>query len=245
MKSVILKALIVLFLGVFVFSAVQFYRVTKTTNEEKQEVSALAEIVQTNRKTAQKKAKAKQDAGILALQKKNPDAFGWIKIEGTRVDYPVMFTPEDPQKYLRLTFSGKYSIGGVPFLDAAYFPGCGNAIIYGHRMDNGTMFADLQNYRDKNYFKSHRNIMFTTLEGEKTYEIISVFLAKKGSGFLYYDYTDLTDPVQFEEYLQNVKALSLYDTGVTAVFGDALLTLSTCSYHTTDGRLAVVARQCS
>ncbi len=245
MKSVILKALIVLFLGVFVFSAVQFYRVTKTTNEEKQEVSALAEIVQTNRKTAQKKAQAKQDAGILALQKKNPDAFGWIKIEGTRVDYPVMFTPEDPQKYLRLTFSGKYSIGGVPFLDAAYFPGCGNAIIYGHRMDNGTMFADLQNYRDKNYFKSHRNITFTTLEGEKTYEIISVFLAKKGSGFLYYDYTDLTDPVQFEEYLQNVKALSLYDTGVTAVFGDALLTLSTCSYHTTDGRLAVVARQCS
>ena len=213
MKSVILKALIVLFLGVFVFSAVQFYRVTKTTNEEKQEVSALAEIVQTNRKTAQKKAQAKQDAGILALQKKNPDAFGWIKIEGTRVDYPVMFTPEDPQKYLRLTFSGKYSIGGVPFLDAAY--------------------------------KSHRNITFTTLEGEKTYEIISVFLAKKGSGFLYYDYTDLTDPVQFEEYLQNVKALSLYDTGVTAVFGDALLTLSTCSYHTTDGRLAVVARQCS
>lgn len=184
--------------------------------------------------------------GELAAE--NGDFFGWVSIDGTEIDYPVMYTPKRPEYYLRRAFDKTSANSGTPFLDGRCFVGCGNYIVYGHRMRNGTMFFDLLNYADEAFWREHPIVHFDTLEEYGDYEILAAFYSRIYSAidedvFRYYQYTDLTEEAVFDEYLQNVRAAALYDTGVEAVFGDQLLTLSTCSYHTEDGRFVVVARK--
>ena len=181
------------------------------------------------------------------LNKQNNDLFGWLRIDETPINYPVMHTPDDPQYYLRRAFDKSSSQSGTPFLDAACHEGCGNYIIYGHHMKNETMFGTLPKYADKEYWEQHKTICFDTLYEHGEYEVIAAFygkaIAEGGPGFRYYQYTDLTDPAVFAEYMEQVKAAAAYDTGITAEYGDELITLSTCSYHTTDGRFVVVAKK--
>lgn len=182
-----------------------------------------------------------------ALYEQNNDLFGWLCIEGTPINYPIMHTPEDPQYYLRRAFDKRDSQSGTPFLDGACFESCGNYIIYGHHMKNGTMFGALPKYAEKKYWEQHKTISFDTLYEHGEYEVIAAFYGKavaEGTpSFRYYQYTDLTDPAVFEEYMEQVKAAAIFDTGITAVYGDELITLSTCSYHTDNGRFVVVARR--
>ncbi len=182
------------------------------------------------------------------LYKQNHDLFGWVGIDGTALNYPVMHTPDDPEHYLRRAFDGSYSVSGVPFLDGDCYTGCGNYIVYGHHMMNGTMFTAITDYADESFWKAHSVIRFDTLDEAGEYEVLAAFYAKvykvnEQGVFRYYNYTDLTDEAVFDEYLDHVRAAALYDTGVTAEYGDQLLTLSTCSYYTADGRFVVVARK--
>ena len=182
------------------------------------------------------------------LREENPDFCGWISIEGTELNYPVMHTPSEPERYLRRSFDGKYSVSGTPFLDGACYEGCGNYIVYGHMMKNGTMFAALKDYTSEDFWREHPVIRFDTPERAAEYEVLAAFYSRayyqdETGVFRYYRYTDLTDPSAFEEYLAGVRAAALYDTGVDAQYGDELLTLSTCSYHTDNGRFVVVARR--
>lgn len=182
------------------------------------------------------------------LYEQNQDLFGWVSIDGTELNYPVMHTPDDPEHYLHRAFDGTNSSSGVPFLDGKCYTSCGNYIVYGHHMKNGTMFAALLDYADKEFWKKHPIIRFDTLEKEGKYEVLAAFYGKAyrvgdENVFRYYNYTDLTDETAFHEYMDFVSQSSLYDTGVTAEYGDQLLTLFTCSYHTTDGRFVVVAKE--
>ena len=183
------------------------------------------------------------------LKAENPDFVGWIKIEGTSVNYPVVQTKAEPQYYLRRSFEGSYSIAGTPFLDAQCDMEKGiGLIIYGHNMKNGSMFKTLLSYTDKGFWKENPSIFFDTLYEEGVYEIIGAFYSKvyyqdETDVFRFYSYTNLADPELFSEYVANVKELSLYDTGITADYGDTLLTLVTCSYQTENGRFVVVARK--
>lgn len=85
------------------------------------------------------------------MKEQNPDFFGWISIEGTELNYPVMHTPKDEEYYLRRDFNGEDSQSGVPFLSASCYEGCGNYLIYGHNMKNGSMFATLLAYADRDF----------------------------------------------------------------------------------------------
>lgn len=181
------------------------------------------------------------------LHEKNLDYWGWLRIGDTAIDYPVMHTPEDPEHYLHRDFDGSFSSRGVPFLDGACTEEGGNLLIYGHHMKDGTMFGTLPAYAKADYWQAHPSIRLQTAAGEETYTVLAAFYTKVYTGddtgvFRYYQYTDLTDPDVFREYVQQAQAAALYDTGVTAEYGDRLLTLSTCSYHTQDGRFVVVAR---
>lgn len=183
----------------------------------------------------------------LPLKEENPDFYGWLSIDDTDIDYPVMFTPEDPEHYLRRDFYGSPSLSGVPFLDASCTREGGNYLIHGHNLNNGDMFADLLSYSKEAYWREHPLIRFDTLEAAGSYEVIGVFYSQvygrdQSGVFRYYRYTDLSQPEIFEEYVRQVKAASLYETGVEASCGDQLLTLSTCSYHTENGRFVVVAK---
>lgn len=188
------------------------------------------------------------------LYRENPDIIGWIKIEGTNINYPVMQTKDDPEFYLRRGFDAEYSLSGTPFLDAKsdiFEPTC-NWVIYGHHMKDGTMFRDVTKYADYDFYEEHKIIEFDTIykeTGQAEYEIVAAFYAEiknvDEGGFKYYQYAGITTEESFNEYVEGVKEMSVYDTGVDAEYGDQLLTLSTCNYHVDDGRgrFAVVAKR--
>ena len=116
------------------------------------------------------------DAGILALHEKNPDCIGWLTIDGTRIDYPVMYRPGDKNYYLHRDFNGEYSANGCLFLAEECVPGdSDNLIIYGHHMNSRKMFADLEKYKDEGFYEEHPTILFRTIWGNEQYQIFAAF----------------------------------------------------------------------
>ena len=191
----------------------------------------------------------------VKLYKKNHDLIGWIKIPDTKLDYPVMQTAgenQDPEFYLRKDFKKEYKISGTPFMDAnsdIYLP-TANWIVYGHNMNNGSMFADLTKYDDPEFFRKHRYIFFDTIYKKGVYRVFAAaktqVRSKDYDGFVYYHYPAITTREDYDYYVENVKAISTVKTKITPEFGDQLLTLSTCSYHLSDtsmGRYIVVAKE--
>lgn len=184
------------------------------------------------------------------LYEQNPDFIGWLSIEGTKINYPVMHTPDNPQYYLRKNFNGDYDIGGMLFADyrCSFDPASTDIIIYGHHMNNGTMFGPLMDFKETDYLESHRTITFDTLYRPGTYQIFAAFLSAAydddSDAFKYYDFIQAGSEEEFQEYLDNIKALSLYyDEANAPVFGDEFITLSTCDYTQEDGRFAVLAKR--
>lgn len=181
------------------------------------------------------------------LAQQNPDMFGWIKIDGTPVDYPVMHTPDDPEKYLRRGFDGEYSMAGTIFLDCRCSPDSDNLIVYGHNMKNNTMFGSILNYKDQSYWELHPVIHFDTLHEKQDYEVLAAFYDRvytpKDTCFKYYNFIDAADGYAFDDAIRSYREKALYDTGVSAQYGDTLLTLSTCAYHVENGRFVIVARK--
>ena len=186
---------------------------------------------------------------MAEIYAKNQDVVGWVKIDRTKLDYPVMHTPEDPEKYIHLNFEERYTYGGLPFLqgDCSMDPESDNLIIYGHNMNDGSMFATLMYYTEQAYWKIHPQVQFSTLYEDRTYEIVAAFYDRVYYNyedvFKFYQFIDAEDEESFNEAMAYYKEHSLYDTGVTAEYGDRLLTLVTCAYHHQYGRFVVIARQ--
>ena len=181
-----------------------------------------------------------------ALHSENPDCIGWIKIEGTAIDYPVMYHPSEENYYLHRDFYGEYSANGCLFLSELCNPKASdNLIIYGHHMNSGKMFAALDQYKDSGFYLEHPLISYDTLQGSETYQIFAVFCTPvyTGNDFPYYTFTKAEDAADYQGYIKAVKERSLYDTGISAVFGEKLLTLSTCEYSQRNGRVVVVAKK--
>lgn len=190
-----------------------------------------------------------KQASYRNLYLENADMVGWIQIEGTNIDYPVMQTPADPTYYLKHDFEKNYTDYGCPFMQAncdALRPS-DNLIIYGHNMKDGSMFADLAKYRSKDFWQTHKTVWFDTELGSSAYEIFAVIhttvQADAADAFLFYRFVDAASPEDFAAYVSACKARALYDTGVSAEYGDKLLTLSTCDNITDNGRWLVIAKQ--
>ena len=172
------------------------------------------------------------ETSFESLFSENSDMVGWIFIEGTGVNYPVMQT--------------KYSDLGVPYVqENCDLATSDNIIIYGHHIKGGKMFGSLDKFTSKFFYEKHKIIQFNTLTEQSQYQIIAVFktIAYSASGFRYYDFVNAEDEADFNAYVSRCKELSLYDTGVTAKYGDRLLTLSTCKRFAENGRLVVVAKK--
>lgn len=194
---------------------------------------------------------AQEDKRILPqyaeLYKENKDLYGWIKIADTKINYPVMQSPEDPEKYLHTNFEQEYSYAGLPFLDVRCSAESDNLLIYAHNLLNGTMFRSLPKYENKDYWKTHPIIEFNTLYEKQEYEVMAAFYDrvyyKAEDVFKFYEFVDASDEQEYNEAIQHFKDKQIYETGVTATYGDQLLTLVTCAYHTSNGRFVVVARK--
>ena len=181
------------------------------------------------------------------LYQLNNDLVGWISVPGTNVDYPVVQRKDTIDYYLRRDYYGKYDSHGCIYVREVCDVNqpSDNVTIYGHRMKDNTMFGQLAKYEKKEFWQEHQFIYFDTLTEFHTYQIISVFTttASVGEGFQYHLYVDALAPEDLTEFLANCKANALYDTGLTAEYGDKLLTLSTCEYTHSNGRLVVVAKR--
>lgn len=230
MKKLIKILFVMVLTVVFAVSTFFIYQYFSTFNTEQEVFEVIAdEYENTDEKTTQS-----QENSLLSLHKQNNDLIGWIKIEDTNINYPVMHG----DYYLKHNFNKEYSDYGVPFvLDGI----TDNTIIYGHNMKTKTMFHDLINYADYDFYKEHKYIEFTTLESSNTYEIIYAFKTTGNSDIYNYSYFNSAD--DFVAFNSKCSELSLYDTRVKAECGDKLITLSTCEYSRNDGRFVVIAKE--
>lgn len=182
------------------------------------------------------------------LYDSNKRLIGWLKIDDTKIDYPVMQTTNN-EYFLNHNFNQQTDRNGALFLDkdCDVLAPSTNLIIYGHHMKSGNMFGTLDKYSSEEYYKEHPIIQFDSIYEKGTYEIMYVFRSRiyneEDVVFKYYQFIDAMSQQEFESNMAEMAALSLYDTGVTASYGDHLLTLSTCDYYVNDGRFVVVAKR--
>lgn len=186
---------------------------------------------------------AEKYGDIYAL---NNDMVGWIRIDGTNIDYPVMQMKESQDYYLYRNFDKEYSKYGVPYVsEKCDIKTSDNIVLYGHHMKDGSMFSELCNYEDEEFYQQHKIIQFDTLDNFGEYEVIAVFKLSVYTDdcFEYYRFTDAESEVDFVKFVTTCKELALFDIGVTAKYGDRLITLSTCEYSQKNGRIVVVAKK--
>lgn len=182
-----------------------------------------------------------QPHSISELTSMNSDCFGWISIKGTNINYPVMHTPDNPQMYLNRNFYCEYSFSGVPFLDGRCSADSTNLIIYGHHMNNGTMFSDLCNYTSSSYRDEHKAVVLETKDGVSAYTVFAVLKVKSDDEW--YRFTSALTKNRYNSMVEYAKEKSIYETGITPKYGQQILTLSTCYGYNQDDRILVLAVQ--
>lgn len=220
--------------------------------QHKAQEKELKNLLETEEKSGHKSADLSKKADRTCLDKfktlysQNSDLTGWLAIAGTGIDDPVVQCEEDTY-YLSHNFykeEDKYGCLYIKGLADVHTPGT-NVIIYGHNMKDGSMFGALDSYRSENFYREHDLISFDTIYEERSYQILSVFETSlsQEDAYPYYQFYHAATETEFEDFYDNVKSMSLYDTGVTAEYGDTFLTLSTCSDAGEDQRFVVVAKR--
>ena len=245
-KSKLNKKILLIILLILIVVCVIAYKLIEQDKEKEEE--NYANILK-NIQVTPTETETERMLQVKELQKENPDIVGWLEIEGTEINYPVL-QDNDNEYYMTHNYKKEYSKDGSLFLDKDYdweIPST-NLLIYGHNNSNNKMFHNLLDYKDESFYKEHPTIKFTTEKEDAEYEIIATFYSRvyyksETNVFRYYYFLNAESEQEFNDYIENSKQASLYDTGKTAEYGDQLITLSTCSYHTENGRFAVVARK--
>lgn len=250
-QKISLKIITLLLSAVLVLSEFMVFRELSVQQKEKDDFTELKEIIEVTEsqppesitpipdKTSKPKKTAVRDLSKLFAA--NDDCIGWICIPDTAVNYPVMHTPENPQKYLRKNFKGKYSVSGVPFMDGRCTSDSDNIILYGHNMRNGTMFASLRHYTKQPFCAKHRVIEFQTAEGLKLYRLFAVLKTNKNDEW--YNFITAEERATFEKYISGAKSCSLYKSDFMPEYGHQLFTLSTCYGRNKNNRLLIIAAE--
>lgn len=254
MKKTINRILTVLFALIFLISAFLIARYYIQSRQAANKYDEFAEQVHEIEDRQDPSGSEEQEGEVLpqyaSLKKQFPDMVGWIRIDGTVVDYPVA-QGENNSYYLHHAFDGSDSDHGCIFADKScdMESPSDNIILYGHHMKDGSMFAVLDQYKKKEFWQEHPVIHFDTLTDSADYEILAAFAVSVDTGneaeFRYYDFIEAKNKKDFDNYVEECLSRSLYTTGVTAEYGDRILTLSTCEYSRTNGRMVVVARKIS
>lgn len=224
------------------------------TTAEKQD----AAVQTAQQEPVQSEEQSKETAGMLPkftqLYEENPDFTGWLRIPGTKIDYPVMTRSGDNNYYLDKNFEQQHDKNGLLILDyrndienTAGVPQ--NFIIYGHNMRTGVMFGTLKNYKEKTFCDEHRTIRFDTLYEESEYRVVAAMLSgvayEDEDVFRYYDAIDTSTEENFNAFRENVLDNAIYTTEETLEYGDTCLILSTCDNYKEDGRFVLVAKKVS
>ena len=251
------KIILILLIGILTISS---YFIIKEFAENKKEAEVYKDLQQivienntdsdtTNVVTEIEKSEGESSNkyNLENIAKINSDVVGWIKIENTNIDYPVM---QNGDYYLHRNIYKNYSSHGTPYLaEYCNIQYSDNLIIYGHHMNDNSMFAQLDNYKKHSFYENHKYIKFYSYYNgktiEKTYEVAIAFktVVYSDKGFKYYNYTNFSDVQELNDFIENCRKLEFYNTGIDINYGDKLITLSTCEYSQKNGRIVVVAKQ--
>lgn len=253
--TILRKVLIFTCCIIFCYSGWQlfsYYYETRTSKKEFQTLETVAfeevkdetETIKETGKKEQQEAKKEKKFQYEKLKEQNEDTFGWIMIEGTRIDYPVMYRDGDNEFYLHHNFQKEYSITGTPFLDGNWNPKAktDNFIIYAHHMKDGSMFADLMKYEDSEFYEQHKQVTLYVKNEKHTYQIFAVCRVSANYEQEFYNMMQL-EQEEYESYLEAIKEKALYATDSYPKNQEKLLLLSTCEYSQENGRLIVLAKE--
>ncbi|MCQ2408357.1 MAG: class B sortase [Oscillospiraceae bacterium] len=237
------------------FSIFNIWTIKKSTSETTALYSSLAEIIEEPSEDSDLDLPDDIESGspkpvlnqwIEKLKLENGETVGWIRIPNTRIDYPVMQTKDDTDFYLSHDFKGNSEKHGVPFVDVkCRVNSSDNLIIYGHHMNDGTMFQNLMKYREAQFCEGNDYIQLFTLQQNRVFEPVYVLVisAKESEDFPYYDYVDFHDKQRFSDFLNGCEKYSVWKNSNPPEYGDTLLTLSTCEYTKENGRLVVISKE--
>lgn len=218
-------------------------------HKTEKEIEQLQEMIQDN-STETEQIETYEPNGMLtryyALHERNNDMSGWIKIDGTCIDYPVMHRNDSNAYYLHRNFDGEDNFAGMPFLDYQCDPlgNNQNTIIYAHNMRNGTMFHELLNYREQDFASAYPYISFDTLYERRQYQVFAAFSTAVGADdeFRYYEFINAENSDEFNAFIDECISHSFYSMDIRPEYGDELITLSTCSYSRNNERFVVVGK---
>lgn len=248
-KKIILIFCVIIFVCGISYIGIYFYNDYKNKKANENILPEIEIDVEEKEEIKIEETKTERMLQLEELQKENNEIVAWLEIEGTNINYPIL-QADDNDYYLTHNYKKEKVNGGSLFLDKDFdlVNGSSNYLIYGHRMKNGTMFEDLMKYRKKSFYEEHKQIKFTTNEEDCLYEILAVFYSRvyyksEKNVFRYYFFVNAENEQEYNDFVNNAKKVSIYDTGVDAEYGEQLLTLSTCEYSQEDGRFVVVAKK--
>lgn len=260
MKKIIRIIILLLLIAIIVVSSICLYKELserKIQNDEYENLLMLFENVSDNHEDDFRN-KNKSEADNLSSEEKissksynfdsikniNSDVVGWIKIDGTKVNYPVMQNSNDSNYYLHRSIYKEYSsIGSIYAPNICNLKTADNIILYGHHIKDGSMFGSLTKYKNYNYYKEHKYIKLMIDDSSfSDYEIMAIIVTNVDD-FKYYGFTRTENQNQYDEYIRECKNMSIFETGVKANYGDKLLTLVTCEYSQSNGRMIIVAKK--
>ena len=189
MKKNIYVSIICFFLLVMMFSGVMIYRHFKEAHTQAEIYDSLAEIVEeseTNESVEATEGEAVMLPEYAKLYEQNSDIVGWIRIDDTQINYPVMQSPQEQNFYLKHGFDKEYTDYGCSYMSESCDVNkpSDNLIVYGHHMKNGTMFSDLEKFKSKDFWEEHKTLRFDTLYVKQTYEVIAVFKTAVYTGLI-------------------------------------------------------------
>lgn len=250
----------------FVLLALSSYMIARILVKSRQEQTALEELAQvvkqqTNQNMTTSTSPSSTEADsfdmpvaepekvilphLASLYEQNSNLAGWLTVPGTIIDYPVMYTPDDPEYHLNHAFDGTKSQSGIPFIGEGANPESKYLIIHGHNMPNDTMFGSLDLYKSANFWEENPILRFDTLYAEQEFQVFAAveghILYQNETGFRYYQVPGDLSETQFADLIDWLSNHTMYDTGIVPAYEDQILILSTCSYHVKNGRFLVAA----
>lgn len=198
------------------------------------------------------------------LYKRNQDTVGWLKMDGARIDTPIMQTKETPEYYLRRNFDKEDYSGGTPFIDyrCSVFPRRSfNLILYGHYSNGDRLFRRILDYSSEVWTLKNKEFQFDTLEEKGIYEVIAAFyydgtdvmlnipeVNEGEQAYTFYNYIELDSEEGFEQFVQNIEGLNLYKGDIEITKDDKILTIVCCapkefSGIEEEGRFVLIAKK--
>lgn len=240
MRKIVYTIITILLIGLVLISSYLIFKEKKQNEKQENTFEDLIEIVEENIENQEERK-----IDINKLYEENKDIVGWLKIDDTTINYPIMQNINDPNYYLRRDFYKNYSSYGTPYMAKQCNLNSDNIVIYGHHMKNNKMFGELEKYKSKDFYNNHKIITFTTLEKEYSYEIFAVFKTTvyTKNTFRYYENINFENKKMYNDFINICKDKSLYQTGIEIKDKEKLITLSTCEYSNKNSRLVIVARK--